>query len=303
MELDPVSPEMWNALGMMHADLAEHEQAIAAHRRYVDLDPQEANAWDSLGMSLQWAGRYEAAEEAYAHALTIDPAFGLAEWHRVVTRYLRGHYRETLEWLENRVAKATDPVVRAFDLSRLGWARFFAGDEAGAREVMRRLAAIDERRPGLPLEVLLQARDGRLDELALEATRRELSAHGRRASLRFFDWARGYAALVLGQEDEAVAALSELVTRRPGLGEFPLEDALARALVELERWDEAIVELERILTLNPRYPLAHYLLGRALEGKGEAEQARVAYERFLEVWAEADPDIPELVDARRRLAG
>ena len=57
------SPEIFNALGLVRADTGAHEEAIAAHRRYVELDPQEPNAYDCLAMSLHWAGRYEEAEQ------------------------------------------------------------------------------------------------------------------------------------------------------------------------------------------------------------------------------------------------
>jgi len=66
--------------------------------------------------------------------------------------------------------------------------------------------------------------------------------------------------------------------------------------------DQAITEYNRILQLNPNYPLAHYHLAQAYERKGEYAQARVNYERFLQVWSFADAGIPKIIDAKRRLA-
>jgi hypothetical protein len=40
----------------------------------------------------------------------------------------------------------------------------------------------------------------------------------------------------------------------------------------------------------------------AYEGKGQPSQARSEFGRFLEVWKDADPDIPEVILARQRLA-
>ena len=81
----------------------------------------------------------------------------------------------------------------------------------------------------------------------------------------------------------------------------PLRDCLANAYLELGRFDEAIVEYRRVLRLNPRYPLAHYHLGLALAGKGDARASREAHAEFLRVWSQADDDLPQVVDAKRRL--
>lgn len=66
-------------------------------------------------------------------------------------------------------------------------------------------------------------------------------------------------------------------------------------------FDEAIAEFERILQINPNYPLAHYHLAQAFERKGESEKAKANYQRFLQVWSNADDDIPEVIDAKKHL--
>jgi len=47
----------------------------------------------------------------------------------------------------------------------------------------------------------------------------------------------------------------------------------------------------------------HYHLAQAYEHKGQAEEARAEYQRFLQVWDEDDGDIPEVLLAKKRLAG
>jgi hypothetical protein len=47
--------------------------------------------------------------------------------------------------------------------------------------------------------------------------------------------------------------------------------------------------------------VANYLLGRAYTQLGEREKARDAYVRFLQAWEEADPDLPQLEEARAAL--
>jgi hypothetical protein len=49
------------------------------------------------------------------------------------------------------------------------------------------------------------------------------------------------------------------------------------------------------------YAKSFYMLGKIHEQKGEKEPAIANYEKFLEVWKDADPDIPEIEDAKKRL--
>ena len=52
--------------------------------------------------------------------------------------------------------------------------------------------------------------------------------------------------------------------------------------------------------MPPRWipPLAHLGLGRAYSPAGENGKARTAYQDFLALWKDADPDIPVLKQAR-----
>ena len=79
------------------------------------------------------------------------------------------------------------------------------------------------------------------------------------------------------------------------------EDCLANAYLGAARVEEAIDEYQRILRLNPNYPLAQYHLAQAYQRKGQPAEARTAYERFLQIWKSADADIPEVVNAKREL--
>src|SRR2546421_702446 len=51
------------------------------------------------------------------------------------------------------------------------------------------------------------------------------------------------------------------------------------------------------------YPRSFYLLGRAQELAGNAVDALATYDRFLDLWKDADPEIKELQDAKARAAG
>jgi tetratricopeptide (TPR) repeat protein len=88
-----------------------------------------------------------------------------------------------------------------------------------------------------------------------------------------------------------------------------LRDGYARAQNAGGRLDEAIAEYRRLLTpgrdskwvamLEPRHVLG---LAQLLDRAGKREAARDQYRRFLQLWDGADPDLPELAEARRALA-
>jgi serine/threonine protein kinase/Tfp pilus assembly protein PilF len=51
------------------------------------------------------------------------------------------------------------------------------------------------------------------------------------------------------------------------------------------------------------YAKAFYMLGKIYEEQGDTSKAIEHYEKFLELWRDADPGLPEVEDSRKRLAG
>jgi len=90
---------------------------------------------------------------------------------------------------------------------------------------------------------------------------------------------------------------------------FP-KDAVGRAHKQLRNVDKAIAEYERLVTFDPnsKYrclicPKYHYSLAKLYEEKGWEGKAIEHYEKFLDLWKDADPGIAEVEDARKKMAG
>ena len=88
-----------------------------------------------------------------------------------------------------------------------------------------------------------------------------------------------------------------------------LKDVLARAYFQNGKTDKAIAEYERLTTFDPNskerfliHPLYHYRLAKLYQEKGAPVKAIDQYETFLEIWKDADEDLPDLIDAQERLA-
>jgi eukaryotic-like serine/threonine-protein kinase len=80
------------------------------------------------------------------------------------------------------------------------------------------------------------------------------------------------------------------------------------ALLGLHRGNEAAVEFQRILDHrgivgnSPIGALAHLQLGRAYAMQGDTAKAKAAYQDFLTLWKDADPDIPIFIAAKAEYA-
>jgi eukaryotic-like serine/threonine-protein kinase len=59
-----------------------------------------------------------------------------------------------------------------------------------------------------------------------------------------------------------------------------------------------LIEHSFVRPVSPYIALSYLGLARALRADGDAQGARVEYGRFLDMWKDADPDIPILRTAR-----
>lgn len=84
-------------------------------------------------------------------------------------------------------------------------------------------------------------------------------------------------------------------TRKEMLQQFLSEDpadTFSRYALALEwekegRDSEAILELEKVVELDPKYVASYYHLGRLLARNGKTDQARAVYTRGLDVASDA----------------
>jgi tetratricopeptide (TPR) repeat protein len=80
------------------------------------------------------------------------------------------------------------------------------------------------------------------------------------------------------------------------------------ALMAARRHADAAAEFQRVLDhpglvgTDPIGVLAHLQLGRVFALSGDRTKANGAYETFLELWKDADPDVPILKQAKAEYA-
>ncbi len=298
---DPEAKNLYNELGGVLLSLDRYSEAIAASQHYVALAPKEANAHDSLGMCYQKPGRYEEAAAEYAAALTLNPEFEPAITHLGDVYFQQGRYREAVSQYQRYVRASRSDVARAIGYSNIAYTWWKKGEIARAGEAARSEMRYKKGAVWNSIVLALARNDKRKADKLKEQLFAQLpyQERGARPDLRSREYFQGYLELKNGNGGEALRHFSEALRHPPPSSGIDIyEDCLANAYLELARPDDAIREYQRILKLNPNYPLAEYHLAQACERKGDAVQARAAYQRFLRIWARADTDIAEVLHAR-----
>lgn len=302
--IDPESVDLYNGLGTAYSHQGKYEEALTAFQHYVDLAPTDPNAYDSLGTCFQTIGRYEEAVAAFQRAITINAEARIAVIHLGHAYLQQGRYKAAVEQYQRFFQIARDDWSRGRSCEYLAHTYLQWGHmdkaEAAAQQADRYYKQVTL---VSCLVAFAKGNNQKTEKLKNEClTQLSYSEAADRGLLRLYYYRLGLLALKSGDTAKAIEHFkaSQLHSQIYWYID-PSEDSLANTYLATGQFDDAIAEYEKILGVNPNYPLAHYHMAQAYERKGEREQARTAYEQFLQIWKNADPDIPEVVAAKKQL--
>jgi len=146
---------------------------------------------------------------------------------------------------------------------------------------------------------------------------KELAETGlRKKNIRYHHYLKGMIELERKNHARAVRYLTQaaesLYAPTDGLPNVQIWfiNGLAKALYEAGNPNKAREEYEKIgllhiarLEYGDIYAQSLYMLGKIAEQQGQKAKAIEHYQKFLDLWKDADPGLSEVEDARKRLAG
>jgi tetratricopeptide (TPR) repeat protein len=288
-----------SGLALAHGMGGHYEEALQESSRYSRWQDHLLEAF-----LLSRVGRYQEAEQ------TI-----LAGMRDAGTPPYSFYIQQNLHWMRAIIAIERDHLPRAIDATGQMLETFPRISTLEIRETFGQAA---HARAGIA-----HARSGNL-----EAARRHLETLRtlfREPHWRTVDWLlvalEGETALAEGDLDAAEETFRSgepkptmMFHRHPVdvaifFHHSPSRDGLARVARARGDLDGAIAVYRRLNTpgvdcpwtsvLEPRFVLE---VARLLDQKGDHTGASEEYERFLDLWKNADPDLPELAEARTSLA-
>jgi tetratricopeptide (TPR) repeat protein len=324
VELAPREPNPYDSLVEAHLISGAAAKAVELYSRAQTIDPTFAASRNHLSVSLAVMGRHEEAIAAKPPLKSVE-GFLLS---RV------GRYREAFSVLDTgkQQAERDESVAEQSEYSLIS--SFLALERKDFARARRELLAAEKAAAGLTgarqrrhrvlihlLSGIAELGAGRPDTARTRLNlSRQLFNAGISEEKLWHHALEGEIALANRDVEGAAKAFAagEPQRRRPfnlrgwvTLMEqsFPYRDGLARVAKAQGDLRRAIQIYRQLLVygpdskfvpvLEPRYVLE---LARLLEQARDKAEARKEYERFLQMWMNADADLPELAEVRRAVA-
>ena len=206
--------------------------------------------------------------------------------------------------------RAGDPEAAASYIAGFAWSDAYAGNLGLARRQAQAALALSHGREveaisAIALALSGDAREGR--RLAGDLAKR--FPEDTMVQTEYLPMIRACTGLSMGGTSGATQAIEALKVARPyELGQIDSVYLRGEAYLAAGQGSAAAAEFQKILD-HPGViadsvtgPLAHLGLGRAYALTGDTAKARTAYQDFLALWKDADPDIPVLKQAKTEYA-
>ena len=164
------------------------------------------------------------------------------------------------------------------------------------------------------------AEEANKNALELEKVIQDLSAQKiQQASDWYFNYAsrvlavhildlRGSILSVEGKHDEGVKLLNEAIEKEKNLGYWepphytrPVLESLGAAYIRAGKFDDARAAYEKILLFRPNSGFAYLGIASIYSKAGNKSKTADFYRQFLNVWQNADKDLPQVKEAEKWL--
>jgi serine/threonine protein kinase/Tfp pilus assembly protein PilF len=304
LAIRPEFPSAWK-LAYLYAMEGDYGNAL----RWIDhlishaqTDGIRANGHQWKGFYFSLMGRFSEALDELGKAEALAKASGNAELADITLRdalwacYDWGKFDLCRTFLEKRLAyragsgQGTPGLNRIYELLYTGLLDVKNGNVAAAKKKLEEIAT---------LSASVGEKEKNFNMLASNQLRREIL-------------------FAEGAYDEAVKVFREGPLIKIDLGismtvqqkNLPFQaDFAARAFLKKGETGKAIAEYERLVSPDAAareealvHPFSRFRLAALYEAEGDLDRAVEQYEGALKVWRSADPGLPEVAMARKKLA-
>ncbi len=323
IELAPDEANPYDSRADLYAFNGDIDNAMTSYQKAAEIKPDYYASVRKLANMYLHKGLYDQAEAQYKKLASSDqPAVRSVGWlYSSNIPMYQGRLRDALAALDTAAAtgeleNSIEASVGNFALRALIYTDLKQPDRA-IEEATRGTGIMKQVLPAYAIPVDLTfaqiwAHNGKIEQAdsivtlhesaldTLDQTTRELLRAGCHT-------ARGVIALKKNDPETACFHLETADSINPN--NYPLRFLLAAAYLSSNRVNEAIELLETMLN---RYddsrlqypPLAargYFLLGAAYQKAGRNDESIRHFQTFLEIWKDADPDLDEVSDAKKRI--
>jgi tetratricopeptide (TPR) repeat protein len=277
-----VVPNLNHEFGFTYVEMGEYQKAQEVFEKMSELsDDRKARGIRSEALLLMYTGKFSEAITRLHESIVINKT------NRNGVSELRDHmFLATIYKTKGMIPEFHSELNKVRELLKIEgmepWWFFLYG------KIMIRDGKIQS------AEKILNEISGRINE-------------GNKADQSAFNALKGEIELAKANYAEALDLIESAVKLR---GDGYILESLANYYYKTGDLDKAIPKYEEIISLKNSlgweaqeyWIQAHYNLGKIFEEQGNREQAIKYFQDFINIWKDADKDIPSLMDAKSRLA-
>ncbi|MFY9559070.1 MAG: hypothetical protein WAQ52_02440 [Terriglobales bacterium] len=339
LAISPGNPAAEHYLVHAYETIGHPEEAVKHGEIYARLCPSVPHAQHMYGHDLRVVGRMDEAIAQFRKADALELSYYESEkiparydWHRIHNLDLmagsyefKGQVKQAEKLLREFFAlRANDGLFASYQGD---WPRFllsrgrFAEALSAAGEMTQGEFALQRSMGHLFAGRALVALN-RADEAQAELAKAEkeienipesdpepLMPQPRRLLDGQRNILRGEITLRKGNTTEASAQLSEVLNRflvargsADAVNHLFTMLYIAQQARSADDWDLAETAAKQMLLFDPTYAGGHYFVALVAEHKGDSATARTELTAAQRLWGQADPELSEMTDVRRKLA-
>ncbi len=324
----------YNQIGYTYYEMGDYENATSMFAKYAELEPNEPNPYDSLGDMYRAQGKYQQAIKNYKKALEIKPNFypsyrnlglsyfGAGKYDSAITTYNKflvivkdrelkrdansdlvevylavGQYTRALDYIQKVIDLSKTNFRKSWAIAKKGYIYYLKNNyPAALNEISLSLTIFPDAIWSREWRGLVYIKQHKYDSALNEAEKMKelIDRYGLRGYQSSYSNLLGRSALEQGLYDEAIMYFKDAME----LDRASCRFLLATAYFKKGEYQKAIDLCQEFFNYNNNHALAHLLLAQVYEKQNKKDLVKQEYNKFLEIWKNADKDLPELALAK-----